>query len=299
MNIDKENDVVAFNEEKHKYWIKGSDNHCISVTTLIGKYMQQFDSEFWSRAKALQALVTEMQFNTIAVELYRKKRFDLNYLTRFRVSPEDFEVKRSEILKEWELKNKEACERGTAIHKIHEDLHVAGTTKELQDFNIEGTFKCYIDNKLRLGDRGVYPELLLHRISEDQKLRIAGQADLIIIDNNEVQVLDYKTNKQINKSSYYNKATKTKQMMKYPLSHIQDSNYWHYVLQLSTYGWMIQKIDPKFNIKRLALIHYDHDGKKTIYELPYLKKEVELMLASYKGSLITQEAYEKIKPIEY
>ena len=50
-------------------------------------------------------------------------------------------------------------------------------------------------------------------------------------------------------------------MMKYPLGNLQDSNYWHYVLQLSTYAWMIQMMDPRFKIKKLALIHYDHDNK--------------------------------------
>ena len=35
MKIDKENELVAFNDDVHKYWIKGTDNFCISVTTLI------------------------------------------------------------------------------------------------------------------------------------------------------------------------------------------------------------------------------------------------------------------------
>ena len=30
-------------------------------------------------------------------------------------------------------------------------------------------------------------------------------------------------------------------MLKYPLNNIQDTNFWHYTLQLSTYAWMIQK----------------------------------------------------------
>lgn len=87
--------------------------------------------------------------------------------------------------------------------------------------------------------------------------------------------------------------------MKYPLSNLQDSNYWHYVLQLSTYAWMIQKMDPRFKIKKLALIHYDHDNKQTIYELPYLKTEVERMLTDYKGQIFKEEQYAKIKPIQY
>ena len=79
--------------------------------------------------------------------------------------------------------------------------------------------------------------------------------------------------------------------MKYPLNNLDDSNFWHYSLQLSTYAWMIQKIDPRFNIKQLSLIHYDHDGGCTTYECDYLKKDVERMLAYYKK----QVAHEKFK----
>ena len=74
-------------------------------------------------------------------------------------------------------------------------------------------------------------------------------------------IVTHNTNKEIKKTSFYNKSTRSYQMMKYPLSNLQDSNYWHYVLQLSTYAWMIQKMDPRFKIKKLALIHYDHDNK--------------------------------------
>ena len=103
-----------------------------------------------------------------------------------------FLQKKQEILDAWKQKNIEACERGTAIHKTHEELHLNGSTEEIKKLGLGGTFKCLIDNKLKFGDQGVYPELLLHRISEDGKLRIAGQADLVLVDNEDVYILDYK-----------------------------------------------------------------------------------------------------------
>ena len=59
-----------------------------------------------------------------------------------------------------------------------------------------GSFKLDTSNKIQEGNY-VLPELLLSRISEDGVLRIAGQADLIIISGDEVYILDYKTNKEI------------------------------------------------------------------------------------------------------
>ena len=65
------------------------------------------------------------------------------------------------------------------------------------------------------------------------------------------------------------------------------------------YCWLIKKDNPEFNIKSLTIIHYDHNDKVTFYDLPYLEKDVERMLAYYKGKMLKEEMYEKLKPIEY
>ena len=299
MIIDKENDVVAYNDAEHVYIEKSTGMKCVSATTLIHKFTQPFDSAFWSCAKALEALVTPEQFASVKEELYRKKKFDDKYVTKFGIQPEVFIQKKYEILDAWKTKNEVACERGTAIHKMHEDRHMSGNTKELQHLGLGGTFKLYTTNKIIPRESGIYPELLMHRISEDGKLRIAGQADLVIIDGTDVHLLDYKTNAEIKKSSYYNPTTRQRQMMQYPLNNIQDCNYMHYQLQLSLYMWMILKAHPELTPKSLTIIHYDHKDKMTLYDIPYLEKDVERMLAYYKGKMIKEEMYEKLKPIEY
>ena len=299
MKIDKENDVVAYNDAEHKYIEKNTGMVCVSATSLIHKFTQPFDATFWSCTKALEALVTPEQFASVKEELYRKKKFDDKYVTKFGIQPETFIQKKYEILDAWKTKNEVACERGTAIHKMHEDRHMSGNTKELQHLGLGGTFKLYTTNKIIPRESGIYPELLMHRISEDGKLRIAGQADLVIIDGTDVHLLDYKTNAEIKKSSYYNPTTRQRQMMQYPLNNIQDCNYMHYQLQLSLYMWMILKAHPELTPKSLTIIHYDHKDKMTLYDIPYLEKDVERMLAYYKGKMIKEEMYEKLKPVEY
>ena len=299
MKIDKENDIVAYNDAEHKYIEKNTGMVCVSATSLIHKFTQPFDATFWSCTKALEALVTPEQFASVKEELYRKKKFDDKYVTKFGIQPETFIQKKYEILDAWKTKNEVACERGTAIHKMHEDRHMSGNTKELQHLGLGGTFKLYTTNKIIPRESGIYPELLMHRISEDGKLRIAGQADLVIIDGTDVHLLDYKTNAEIKKSSYYNPTTRQRQMMQYPLNNIQDCNYMHYQLQLSLYMWMILKAHPELTPKSLTIIHYDHKDKMTLYDIPYLEKDVERMLAYYKGKMIKEEMYEKLKPVEY
>lgn len=87
--------------------------------------------------------------------------------------------------------------------------------------------------------------------------------------------------------------------MLYPLNNLDDCNFNHYQLQLSTYAWMLQKINPNFVIKDLILNHYDHEGNNTLYHCDYLKTEVERMLAFYKKDLIKQMQRAKRTPIEY
>lgn len=189
--VDKEDEFVRYNDDLHKYWTKDKGLNCISATTLIHRYVQPFDGEFWSRYKALEALVDKSIFTDIKKKLVDTKKFEYKYLEECSIDEESFENKRQEILKEWEKKNKDACERGTALHKFHELQALGGNVESIQRLKLGGTFETRTDNKIIPG-KGVYPELLLSRISDDGKLRIAGQADLIIVDGLDVYILDFK-----------------------------------------------------------------------------------------------------------
>ena len=57
MTIDKQNGAVCFNENSHVYWNANDNEKYISVTTLIERYAQPFDKDFWSAYKALEQLL--------------------------------------------------------------------------------------------------------------------------------------------------------------------------------------------------------------------------------------------------
>lgn len=292
--IDKENEMVQYNDQLHKYWTKDTKQNCISVTTLIHEFTT-FDEAFWSAYKTLEKMLPEDTFKSIKSDLTKTKTIANidHYKGVHRINFGEFEENRQILLKEWEEKREASCIRGTAIHREHELAHLAGNTKELQHLNLGGKFNTNITNKIQLGEKGIYPELLLSNVSEDGLLRLAGQADLIIIDGNDVYVLDYKTNKSIDKKSFFDSRIKRSAKLKYPLNNIDDCNFMHYSLQLSTYAWMIQQVNPEFNIKLLMLIHYDHDGGCTTYECEYLKEDVERMLKYHKQ----QNGYKEFKTI--
>jgi len=309
LKIDKEDNLVYYSDDVHKYWTKKTKQYCISVTTLIHT-LSTFDEGFWSKYKALQKLLGEDFFDgpvigkqkvkgeskekrgpasEIKQILLDKKSFNYDLLEQFSITKEQFDNEVDLILSDWFEKRETSCIRGTAIHKEHEMQHLAGNTEELKHLGLEKNFTTDTSNNIEIGKQRVYPELLLSRISEDGKLRIAGQADLVIIDGNDVYILDYKTGKTIDQKSYYDSKARKSQKLKYPLNNIDDCNFMHYSLQLSTYAWMIQKINPAFNIKGLILIHYDHDGGCTNYECKYLKSDVERMLAYHKKQIENDE----------
>lgn len=299
MVIDKENDYVTYNDENHLYIEKATGKKCISVTTLIESFGQPFDSDFWASYKALESLIGEDEYAKIKKSLLNKRKFDPKILEDYNVTMPQFLEERTRILENWKNKNIEACERGTRIHKQMEELTLSGNCKELKRLGLGGKFDCITDHRIQINGSGVYPEILLNYTSPDGTLRLAGQADLVIVQGTSLYILDFKTNSEIKKGSYYNSATKSRQMMQYPLNHIQDCNFWHYTLQLSTYAWMIQKQYPELEVKLLQLIHYDHNDKVTFYDCEYRKDDVERMLKFYGSKIKKEEQYEKLKPIVY
>lgn len=289
LQIDKENEHVAYNDEVHKYWVRSSGQQCISVTTLIGRYTV-FDRDFWLAYKALELTATPEQFAKVKPILLDKKIFNESHLEG--IDLELFEKNKKDISDEWDAKRDESCFRGTQIHKELELGHLAGDTPQIKTLGLGGKFGVNVTNKIIPGEKNVYPELLISRISNDGELRVAGQADLVIIDGFDIHIQDYKTNKEIKTSSYFDRKTKRKQMMAYPLNNIEDVNFYHYSLQMSTYAWMLEKQYPELNVKSLTIVHHDHDGNVTDYECPYLKTDVERMLAHYKRE-IKHESFKK------
>ena len=300
MKIDKQNGNVAFNHDEHCYWNVNDNRKYISVTTLIHRFTQPFDKEFWSAYKALEKLIPKENWLIEKKSLLNTKKIDMEILTLYNISENDFNKTQQDILDAWDEENRKSCERGT---KIHEELENSFYKKSkgisLQKFGIGGKFECKKDYPELDLEYGVYPEYLIYRESDDGILRIAGQVDLIIKSGNDIYIIDHKSNKKIEQKGGFNTSTRSTSKMKYPLNNLDDCNFYHYTLQLSTYAWMLQKLHPEFNIKGLILNHYDHNGNNTLYHCDYLKKDVERMLYFYKKEVILENQRQSRKRIEY
>lgn len=227
-----------------------------------------------------------------------KNKFDAkavsqNYARKHGQTPEYWQ-------KEWDKERDKSLDRGTGIHQTKEDLMFG---RGIDKFNGR-VFDVYNSDLLQIKDLyslpdGVYPEIPLW----NHNYRISGKPDKLVIETIKVDgpisrwahLDDYKTNKAIHKTSYQDKRTGQYKMMLGPLSHLMDSNWIHYGLQMSFYQFMLAQAG--FKVGERTLIHIPHPVEVTdllsgqvtgyhqpddvIYKMPYMEKDILVTLADY------------------
>ena len=301
LQIDKQNGNIGFNEAAHKYFdLTDPSIKFTSVTTMIEEFAQPFDKEFWSAYKALEKLLDADSWKLEKKSLLSTKKFDNSLLELYDIDINLFNKTQQGILDDWDAENRRSCERGTKIHsELENSMYKAKRNINLSKYQIGGRFECQKDRTTIDLENAVYPEYLIHWDSPSGKLHIAGQIDLLVKKGNSITIGDYKTNKKIETKSFFDSKIRSSVKMKFPLNNLDDCNYYHYCLQLSTYAYIIESYNPDFTIEELVLVHFDHQDNMTVYKLPYLKKEVERMLSFYEKEHLLAERRLKNKRIEY
>jgi len=106
----------------------------------------------------------------------------------------------------------------------------------------------------------------------DEDLKLSGSIDMVYEKpDGSLMIYDWKRSKDISKINTYNKYATT-----FCISHMPDSNFWHYALQLNTYKAIIEaKYDRK--VTELCLVRLHPDSVEQTYELipvPDLSKDI-------------------------
>ena len=286
MNYDKKNGDVCFRESDHKYFNERDCNIVYtSVTTLIGKYHEKFDPEFWARYKAFEACLNKEDFIIVKGKYLRTKKADENWFSKYNIDIEKFNFEVDSNLEKYKLAGEVGCARGSEYHLKKELAFYESLEHDVSKFipNCTEKFCCEKHNWDLSREKVVIPELLIYYHSPDGLINIAGQIDLFIKDGNDIYIFDYKTNsKGIKDKPYFDSATRKYKTMFYPINNLHDTMLVHYTLQLSLYAWILQQEHPEFNIKLLKLLHIDGNDVETDYELPYLKDDVERLVKYHK-----------------
>ena len=258
--------AIIFRAENHQYQSVDEDNiDWLSVTSFIGQFKQPFDAD------------------NISVKSAKNKKSKWYGMT-----PEDIKAA-------WKAEAKRATDLGTWYHNQREAELCALDTIQREGVTVPIFKPVEIDGVKKAPDQklveGIYPEHMVYLKSAG----ICGQSDLVEVVNGKINITDYKTNKEIKTESFKNWEG-ISQKMGYPISHIEDCNFNHYALQLSTYMFIILKHNPRLEPGMMTLHHivfeeagrdrYDNpisardlNGDPIVedivqYNVPYLKIEV-------------------------
>ena len=248
--LEKFNDFKFF-ENGHYYEYKGQ-RVGISVTRLIEEYTNEFDRDGIAEKVAIR---------------------------------DNKSV--SEVLEEWDYKNKFACEKGSTCHEYAQGLWSGEEYNELLfDGSIEYLKAINIIQKQARDFKEDYKDIYEH-IKDEQvvgspEYDIASAVDHLFYNKltGEVDLIDYKTNSILKGYNDDEKNRRYTKKMKVPLNKIDDDAIHHYYIQLSIYKFLIEKY-TNIKIANLVIVYMSENIENyEIISVPYLKDEVIKILES-------------------
>jgi hypothetical protein len=153
-----------------------------------------------------------------------------------------------EIKAGWEANGKEASEAGT---KMHYDIECFYNNCPQPNDSIE--YQYFNEFKKDYNLKPYRTEWMIY----DEALRFAGSVDMLFEnEDGTLEIYDWKRSKGISKENRWQSSTTE------CLSHLPDSNFWHYSLQLNTYKAILEM---NYNVKikgmYLVCLHPNNENK--------------------------------------
>lgn len=229
---------IEFEEEPHIYYIDG-EPYDLSVTSFIKQFSEEFDT------KAI-------------INKYYSKWQSNKQNKYFGISPKEIESL-------WEHNRQDAAAKGSVLHRdielFYNDIDVDNNSKEFELFlNFFNLAKKYIPYRT---EWQIF----------DEEYKLAGSVDMCFLDKNDkLMIIDWKRSKKIRKNTGYNRS------MKEPISHLEDTNYWHYALQLNMYKYILEKhYNKTISFMYLVKLHPNQLNFES-FHIPDMENEIQSLL---------------------
>jgi hypothetical protein len=211
----------------------------------------------------------------------------------------------------WKNEADRSTTLGTWYHNQREDDLCSLASLEREGVTVPVFSPSGENNGIRVApnqklEPGVYPEHMVYLKSAG----LCGQSDLVEVVNGKVNIIDYKTNKEIKMEGFTNWEGVTDKMLP-PVDSLDDCHFNHYALQLSIYMYIILKHNPKLKPGRIFVHHItfeverednwgypitkkDEKGEPIIKEvipisIPYLIDEVQAVIHYMKNNPIKKK----------
>lgn len=244
---------ISFEEGPHIYTVLGDRGGYTSVTTFNHSHFSHFDAE------------------KIVTGILNKKEWQSDPTYKY------YQMSKEDILASWAKNGASASGAGSSMHadieKYYNGMNVENTSIEFQYF------------KNFLAD---HPELIPYRTEwmvYYEEIKISGSIDMIYENpDGTLQIYDWKRCKDIQYENMYNKFSHTT-----CISHLPDTNFWHYSLQLNMYKTILEhKYGKKVTNLALVCLHPDNQHKNyEIIQVPFMDTELEALLEYRREQLRT------------
>lgn len=247
-------DKFTFFEEDHHYECNGKKVG-ISVTRLIEEYSNPFNQQ------------------AIAENVALRDNKDV-----------------TQVLQEWEHKNKFACEKGHFGHEFAQSLWSNAIYQENIKHCLEAV-KIPLESikQQAINFYNDFKEKFMHIQDEQlvgsEEYDICSAIDHLFLDKDgNVWLIDYKTNSILKGYNDDEKNRRYTKKMLIPLQNINDDSLNHYYLQLSIYKYLIEKY-TNIKIYKTIIVYMSENIKNyELIETPYLENEVKLILENRRVS---------------
>lgn len=238
----------TFIEDGHYYLCNGK-RVGISTTGLISQYENHFDSE------------------TISQQVANKRG-----------------ISQQEVLEEWRIENLHSTIKGSMVHEFAQSLwegkeyvlDYSKIPKEIDIDRLKSDINKLIPQAINFYNdyKDMYELIGCEVYLGDEDFDECGATDQILYNKytGGIAIIDYKTNKKIERESYRH------QKMLIPLNKFDDCNHVHYSLQLSGYKFKFEK-NTKLKVDETFIVYFNINADNyEIIEPLNMEKEVEEIL---------------------
>lgn len=168
----------------------------------------------------------------------------------------------------WQRKGDEAAALGSKLHNMIERYYLGLPNESDPAYSL---FKQFAGHHVLTPYRTEWAIF-------DEDHKVAGTLDFLNYENGVFSIYDWKRSNKVIAGGRPEKISRYGKRALRPISHIPDTTYWHYALQVSIYRYILE---TKYGINvqdgHLAVFHPDYDTPYLV-DVPYLRDEVVAIL---------------------